>query len=319
MPGSDISDRLVGRPLHSRLKMKHLELFRNVCVCQTLRKAAAASNMTQPAATKLIQELEDMLATRLFERDRRGMRLTHAGEVLQRHVLMLLADVDNMQEEIGLLANDIVGTIRLGVIPSLSPQLLAASIAALLQEHPRTQIELHEARTKELLVALAKKELDMTFGRVLEFDATRHFDVMHIYDESFSIVCRPGHPLAGGSHVTWDMLARRQWILPVAGSPLRHLVDSLFTQQSTLRPTATVECDSFEKIQYLIEFTDLLSILPRSLIAQKTANKTLQVIKPDIGKELAPISLILRKNDERTPIMRAFIDVICKSRAFPEI
>src|SRR5687768_5411878 len=70
--------------IKSRLRLKHFEIFRNVCELHTIRKAAAASNMTQPAATKLIHELEEIFRVVLFQRNRRGMQLTPPGEILRR-------------------------------------------------------------------------------------------------------------------------------------------------------------------------------------------------------------------------------------------
>jgi DNA-binding transcriptional LysR family regulator len=313
------SDSMVHpKSLAGRLKLKHLELFREVCVQRSVRKAAEASNVTQPAATKLIQELEDMLGAPLFIRSRQGMRLTYAGEVMQRHVAMLLLDVRNMQEEILLLSKNIRGRIRIGVIPSLDPELLACSTAALLALQPQIQIELHEAGTTELLSGLANKRLDLTFGRVLELEAARKFHVVHVYDESFSIVCRAGHPALKPANASWSKLSEHQWILPASGSPLRHLIDSMFTRRRVQRPSATVECNAFGKMRFLISSTDMISILPRSLVAPDVASGMLGIIKPHIGAEFAPISLVLRKDEFEPPITRAFLNAVqstARSRA----
>jgi DNA-binding transcriptional LysR family regulator len=306
----DLSLMTGGKSLAGRLKLKHLELFRNVCLERSVRKAAEASNVTQPAATKLIQELEDMLGVQLFSRSRQGMKLTYAGEVMQRHVAMLLLDVHNMQEEILLLSRDIRGRIRIGVIPSLDPELLARSTAALLTRQPQIQIELHEGGTTELLAGLASKRLDLTFGRVLELEATHRFQVVHVYDESFSIVCRTGHPALKPSNGSWAKLAEQRWILPASGSPLRHLIDSMFTRRMVHRPSATVECNAFDKMRFLIASTDMMSILPRSLVAPDVAGGTLSIIKPHIGEEFAPISVVLRKDEFEPPIVRAFLEAV---------
>ena len=72
--------------LAGRLRFKHLELFQNVVDQHTLRAAAEVSSMSQPAATKLVQELEEMFGVPLFQRGKRGMRPTHYGEVMRRHI-----------------------------------------------------------------------------------------------------------------------------------------------------------------------------------------------------------------------------------------
>ena len=110
--------------IKSRLRLKHLEVFRNVCELHTIRKAATASNMTQPAATKLIHELEEMFRVVLFQRNRRGMQLTPHGEILRRHIGIVMADIGNISAELDLFTRGGGGHIRLGILPSLSSALL---------------------------------------------------------------------------------------------------------------------------------------------------------------------------------------------------
>ena len=143
-PVKDVADQVV---IRSRLRLKHLEVFRSVCELHTIRKAAAASNMTQPAATKLIHELEDMFRVVLFQRTRRGMQLTPHGEILRRHIGVVMADIGNISAELDHFTGGGDGLIRLGILPSLSPALLARCINGLLQAHPRAQFSLVEGTT----------------------------------------------------------------------------------------------------------------------------------------------------------------------------
>ena len=300
------SSKPVVRSLNSRLKMKHLELFRNVCEKQTLHSAAQASSMTQPAATKLIRELEDMLAVQLFERGRRGMRLTHYGVVLQRHVSILMADLAVMQHEIALVAQGAVGQLRLGVIPSLSSELVSAAIAGTLKDYPGVRFSIEEGPTTDLLARLTRNDLDLTFGRVLDLSVVRELRVVKVYDESFAIVARANHPLSRKRGMDWKRLGEATWALPASGTPMRNLVDNLFTRNSILRPLVAVEYSTFEKMRRLIARTEILGVLPRSMAMLGEAAGELSIIRRDVDVNFAPISLIFRKQFDAPPVMHHF-------------
>lgn len=242
-----MATRLQAKAFNSRLKVRHLELFRHVFTLRSLRKAADASAMTQPAATKLIQDLEEMLGRPLFVRDRRGMTPTLYDHAVLHHANILLADILAMREEVDLVGQGVAGTIRLGVIPSLSPVVLTDVIGRTLAHWPRIRFALREGSTSQLLRELAGGELDLAFARLIDAGAVQDLDVLTVHAESFAIVCSSRHPLAAKRRVSWNDLTRARWMMPTAGTPLRELVNALFMREKLLVPIAAVEHGSFEK------------------------------------------------------------------------
>lgn len=296
----------------TRLRMKHLELFRHVCELQSLRKAAEASSMTQPAATKLVQELEDMFATPLFYRDRRGMRPTAAGEMVRRHIEVLSADVGHMVSEVKLFASGGSGLVRVGIIPSLSPALLARSINELLVMHPQVRFQLREGATDELVNELARNKLDIIFGRVLHAGHASNLRVANIYTETFDIVCGKQHPLARKASVAWKDLAQEHWVLPASGTPLREMAEAMFTSHGVLRPVVAVASSSFQQMRFVIAAGRLLGILPRSIALHGQAEGDLRLLRSGERASFAPISLITRKDFEQAPLVQEFGRIVAK-------
>ncbi|WP_066709803.1 LysR substrate-binding domain-containing protein [Curvibacter delicatus] len=292
--------------IRSRLRLKHLEVFRNVCELHTMRKAATASNMTQPAATKLIQELEDMFHVVLFQRNRRGMQVTPHGEILLRHIGVVMTDIGNITAELDLFTRGGGGTIRLGILPSLSPELLARSVNALLAAHPRAHFSVHEGTTDELLGELTRNNLDITFGRMLHAGQPANLRVTKVYTEAFDIVCGRHSPLAGQEDVNWRELASAQWVLPETGSPLREIADSMFTARGNLRPVVAVASSSFHQMRYVIAYGDLLGVLPHSIAESGLLAGDLVVLRPKQAARVAPISLFARSDFEQAPVVAAF-------------
>ncbi len=287
--------------LASRLKLKHLSLFNHVCAHRNLHRAASAASMTQPAATKLIQEMEDMFGVPLFERGRHGMALTHYGQALQRHVAVLLGDVATMRTEMQLMSLGAVGQVRLGVLPSVSSDLLAAAIAATRAAYPGMRFIITEAPASDLVERLQRSELDLTFGRVLDLDLARELEIIDVYDESFVIAARADHPLARRRQLTLEQLNGEPWILAAAGTPIRNRIDSLFTGNAALRPAVAVECNSFERMYHLIARTAMLGVLPRGMGLQGRAQGHLSVLRYELGANFAPVKLIFRKQAATPP------------------
>lgn len=298
------------KSLAGRLRLKHLELFKNVVDQHTLRGAAEVSSMTQPAATKLVQELEEMFGVPLFYRGKRGMRPTHYGEVMQRHIAILLADMDRMQEEIALVAEGGEGHIRLGVLPSLAPGLLTRSVEKMLSAHPKVQFSVKEAATTELLASLSRNELDLTFARILHGDVVEGVRHATVYVEPFAIVARKGHPLARARKPTWKLLSDATWILPAKDTPMRNFINELFSKNAAFRPRVAIECSTLEKVRDLIAGTDMVGILPRSFLLDGARREELAPLKLALGPNFAPISLVFRQHRELAPVVDAFAKAV---------
>jgi DNA-binding transcriptional LysR family regulator len=301
-----VKDIAIQGVIKSRLRLKHFEVFRNICELHTVRKAAAASNMTQPAATKLIHELEEMFRVVLFQRSRRGMQLTPHGEILRRHIGIVLADIGNISEDLDIFTRGGGGHIRLGILPSLSSALLEKCVNKLLHAYPRAQFSLVEGTTDELLDGLLQNKLDLTFGRVLHAGHPSSLRLTKIYTEIFDIVCARRHPLAKRVDVRWKELASARWVLPAVGTPLREIAESMFTSRGNLRPVVAVASSSFHQLRYVIAGGELLGVLPHSIAERARLDGDLVILRPKQAAKVAPISLIARSDFEPAPMVAAF-------------
>jgi len=301
------------KALLARLKFKHLALAAEIEKHSSIRKAAQILSLTQPAATKLLQDLEDASGTRIFERGRYGARPTTEGQIFLRHTKLLLSDLYQLTSELGNASIGISGNLRLGVVPSLAPELLSRCIDEMISKNANITITLHEAVTTELLTFLRKNELDIIFGRVIDLKQSKDMSITNIYSESFLVVASPDHWAAKRQSMSWQQLSECRWTLPQKGTPFREMADELFTKNRAMRPFVAVESSSFEKIRYLVSGSDLLGILPRTLALKSQKNKELAVILPNLSVKPAPISLIAIKNRPLTPLIERFINVTSKA------
>jgi LysR family hydrogen peroxide-inducible transcriptional activator len=167
-----------------------------VAVADTLsfRKAAERCHVSQPSLSAQLAQMEEALGVRIFERDRRRVLLTQAGKELVERARQLLVEADDLGEAARRASDPLSGTLRLGVIPTVSPYLLPSITPALRKEYPRLTLLWVEDKTEVLVRALAAGSLDAALV-ALEAELG---DVEHevIAEDPFVLAMAPGHPLS---------------------------------------------------------------------------------------------------------------------------
>jgi LysR family hydrogen peroxide-inducible transcriptional activator len=133
-----------------------------VAVAESLsfRKAAERCHVSQPSLSAQLAQLEGVLGTRLFERDRRRVLVTGAGRALVERARAVLRDADDLVEAARRAADPFTGSLRIGVIPTISPYLLPAVAPALRAAYPRLTVLWVEDKTHALMQSLAAGTLD---------------------------------------------------------------------------------------------------------------------------------------------------------------
>jgi LysR family transcriptional regulator, hydrogen peroxide-inducible genes activator len=166
-----------------------------VAVADTLsfHRAAARCHVSQPSLSAQLAQLEDALRVKLFERDRRRVLPTAAGVQLVARARRLLVEADDLIEEARRVGDPLTGTLRIGVIPTISPYLLPRLTPALRERYPKLTTLWIEDRTDVLVRRLAAGELDAAI-LALEADIGQ---VEHelIGRDPFVLATPPGHPL----------------------------------------------------------------------------------------------------------------------------
>ena len=148
-----------------RLKTRQLVLLAQLGSERNLGRAATAMGISQPAGTKLLQQLEDVLGVELFKRLARGMEPTAAGEVLIRYARQMLSDFALVREEMRALRSGLRGSLRVGSVPGAVPGLLAPALVQYKQRHPRVALSVVVDTSDVMLAQLGRGEVDLVLGR----------------------------------------------------------------------------------------------------------------------------------------------------------
>ncbi|ODS72020.1 MAG: hypothetical protein ABS43_19160 [Bordetella sp. SCN 67-23] len=304
--------------LRSRLKMRQILLLATLGDLGNLRRAAAQLGMTQPAATKLLHELESAMGVSLFERSRRGMAPTLYGDAMIRHARGLLADLDAAREELDALAAGAAGTLTVGTMTSTSSELVPRAVAALLERHPGVRVSLVEGVHDMLMAALARGELDLVLGRVMGGAAMDDLDLELLYEDEFLVVCGPRHPLLKTREIRLADLTDQRWILPHASAPLRQRLDILFMEQAGARPRHAVESVSVLTNLALLQESATLAVMPADIVRQFSGSGLVRALPVPLPGLFGPVALITRAERRRSPVVEAFIDDLRRLAARPD-
>lgn len=173
--------------------LRQLQYAVAVAEARSFSEAAARCHVSQPSLSAQVAQLEEALGAQLFERDRRRVLLTAVGEQILERARTVLREVDDLVDFAQRSTDPLAGTIRLGVIPTLSPYLIPCIRPALRRDYPELTLLWVEDKTEVLRTKLAAAELD---GALLAVEAEIGEVEREIvgYDP-FVLAAPAGHPL----------------------------------------------------------------------------------------------------------------------------
>ena len=251
--------------LDGRLKFRHLLLVDAISRHGTLVMAADELLITQPAATRTLRELEQMLGVTLFERHARGLAPTPFSEAFSTHARAVLAQVRQAQRHIDELKDADRGRLVIGTHLAGAVALLPRAVASLKERHPMLTVVVREGLPSMLLAELEAGIVDLIVGRLTQ-PSDEIFTRIRLHEESIRLVVREDHPLAGTAVHDLTKLSEFPWILPSSETRLRAELETFFTRHGVNLPQNRVETTSYVAVRHLIAHTDAVAALPEDIV-----------------------------------------------------
>ncbi|MER0483366.1 LysR substrate-binding domain-containing protein [Streptomyces sp. Edi2] len=270
------------RLFDGRLKVRHLLLVDALSRQGSVVGAAKELHVTQPAATRSLHEVEDILGVPLFERGPRGVSATVFGEAFTRHARAVLAQLTQAGRHLVELAEADRGTVVVGTHLAGSNILLPRAVAALKRNHPLLTVVVREASPEELLRDLEAGRIDLIVGR-LTAPSGEGLIRRPLYDEYVGLVVRAGHPLTERPGAGLADTLGFPWILPGQQTTLRREVEELFARQGLGTPQNRVEATSFLAVRQLLLDTDVVAVLPALIVQDDSRLARLPVPLEPVG------------------------------------
>jgi len=285
----------------SRLKTRQLSLLLQLHEHGSVLRAAEACNMTQPAASKMLSEMENLLEVPLFHRHARGVEPTWYGQVLIRRARSALSEIGRAYDEIAALRDGRMGQASIGTVVNPGTNLVPQAIAAVKRDFPDILIKVEMDYSRPLVAKLLDGQLDIVVGRIMESEGAGELDFELLADEPHVVLARNGHPLAKQSQVTLADLAAYGWIMPPSASVLRSRLDMVFLERGQMPPQNIVETGSLPVIIHLLRHSDLLTALPPESVEFYLQKGQMCVLPIDLGVRMEFFGIVRRRHHQLSP------------------
>lgn len=294
----------------SKLRFRHLQLLDILGRTRNLRVTAEQMHMTQPAATKILADIESLFGAQLFERLPRDMRPTDLGLFALRYSSVALAELSKFVGEFNALRNGGHGHLTVGAISASAAQLLTATIKEVRQRRPLLSIKIVEQSSDQLAIWLEEKKLDIMVGRLTEPRHRTLFDFEMISGEPVWVVAGQHHPLLAMNDLELSDLGAWPWILYPPATAIRKLFDESFAAAGIAAPKGMVETPSIFSTLELLQATEMLSLQPRAAVEKYVDKGLLGHVPVPIRHTMSNYGIVTRKNEVASQTTQEFIAIL---------
>jgi DNA-binding transcriptional LysR family regulator len=296
--------------IRARLKTRQLLLLVALAEEGNIHRAAQVLNMTQPAASKLLKDLEDVLEVPLFERLPRGMRPTWYGETMIRHARVALGSLNQAHDELQALKAGSYGQVNVGAITSPALALLPPAVALVKREQPNLRISLDIETSPVLLERLEQGKLDILVARLSEEHDKSQLRYQALTEELVCAVVRPGHPLLGTSELALHDVVDAGWIVPPAGSVLRHRFELMFQEDGLAPPVNTVETAALLFITRMLQQSDMVAVLAADVARYYAAHGIVALLPLDMPCHMDSFGIVTRTDRLLSPAAKVMVKAL---------
>ncbi|NGX14131.1 LysR family transcriptional regulator [Klebsiella quasipneumoniae] len=295
-----------------RIRLRHLHTFVAVAQQGTLGRAAETLNLSQPALSKTLNELEQLTGTRLFERGRLGAQLTLVGEQFLTHAVKVLDALNSagqaMNRKEGL-NNDIV---RIGALPTAALGILPTVIGQFHKQQKDITLQVATMNNTMLLAGLKSGEIDIGIGRMSdpELMSGLHYELLFL--ESLKLVVRPGHPLLQET-VTLSRVMEWPVVVSPKGTVPRQNAEALLQSQGCKMPAGCIETLSASLSRQLTVDFDYVWFVPSGAVKDDLRRGVLTALPIATQGAGEPIGILTRVDATLTPGTQTLLSAIRKS------
>ncbi|MET2618205.1 LysR substrate-binding domain-containing protein [Klebsiella pneumoniae] len=295
-----------------RIRLRHLHTFVAVAQQGTLGRAAETLNLSQPALSKTLNELEQLTGTRLFERGRLGAQLTLVGEQFLTHAVKVLdalnSDGQALNRKEGL-NNDIV---RIGALPTAALGILPTVIGQFHKQQKDITLQVATMNNTMLLAGLKSGEIDIGIGRMSdpELMSGLHYELLFL--ESLKLVVRPGHPLLQET-VTLSRVMEWPVVVSPKGTVPRQNAEALLQSQGCKMPAGCIETLSASLSRQLTVDFDYVWFVPSGAVKDDLRRGVLTALPIATQGAGEPIGILTRVDATLTPGTQTLLSAIRKS------
>ncbi|MFB2905578.1 LysR substrate-binding domain-containing protein [Aeromonas jandaei] len=243
-------------------KLQQIKIFNEVIRCGSIRAAAKEINLSQPALTRALKELEHQMGATLLVRSNEGVTLTEAGKAFSIRTSLIVDELQRAVWEIKKINENAYNSVTFGISALFGDTILCSVIHDFKTQHPETLINIKEAQLSTLLPCLRDGRLEFALGTVTERMPLGDFIIEPLFEAPFCIVARKGHPLLECKSL--QELSHAKWLFPETDMGYYHYIRQYIPFNHPDNPFAPVMTDSMVCIINLVLNCDYITILAKA-------------------------------------------------------
>ncbi|EBW5400264.1 LysR family transcriptional regulator [Salmonella enterica subsp. enterica serovar Bredeney] len=276
-----------------RIRLRHLHTFVAVAQQGTLGRAAETLNLSQPALSKTLNELEQLTGTRLFERGRLGAQLTVPGEQFLTHAVKVLDALNTAGQALNRKEDASADVVRVGALPTAALGILPAAIGRFHQQQKSTSLQVATMNNTMLLAGLKSGEIDLGIGRMSDPELMGGLNYELLFLESLKLVVRPGHPLLQET-ITLSRVMEWPVVVSPKGTVPRQNAEALLQSQGCKMPAGCIETLSASLSRQLTVDYDYVWFVPSGAVKEDLRQATLVSLPVPTLSAGEPIGILTR-------------------------
>lgn len=315
---------LVGRDhfIRQGLKLQHLRLIAALRDTGQMSAAALQLAISQPAASRLCAEMEEILGVPLHRRHPRGVALTAYGEAFALRAVAMLRGLDDAAREIGEMTVGRQGTVSIGAVTAPALELVLPAVRQARVTHPGISAELTVDTSDRLAEALLAARLDFYLGRILGDVDLKLFETREIGTEPISLIVRDDHPLTRRDAIALEDCIVFDWVFQARGALLRRTVETYLLARGVGLPAKIVSTSSLLLTLAIVcgsnAVAPVSSAVADFVIGKQGLNGRIVRLATAPDLTVGPYSMVVRAGHALSPASQILFDSIVRMAAAGE-
>ncbi|SUW64121.1 Galactose-binding protein regulator [Buttiauxella agrestis] len=295
-----------------RIRLRHLHTFVAVAQQGTLGRAAETLNLSQPALSKTLNELEQLTGTRLFERGRLGAQMTLMGEQFLTHAVKVLDALNHAGQSLNQKDGQSTTVVRVGALPTAALGILPKVIGQFHKQQSDVTLQVATMNNTMLLSGLKSGELDLGIGRMSDPELMTGLNYELLFLESLKLVVRPGHPLLH-ENITLSRVMEWPVVVSPKGTIPRQNAETLLVSQGCKMSATCVETLSASLSRQLTVDYNYVWFVPSGAVKEDLRQGTLTSLPVTTQGAGEPIGVLTRVDTPLSPAAQILLSSIRKS------
>lgn len=298
--------------LGHHLTWELLSVVHAVRATGTVSAAARHLQTSQPNVSRLLGKIAAAVGRPVFRRGRTGVEPTEDARILCGLHDRLLMDVVSLPALLDALSGEVTGRVAVGLLPFSEQDAVIKTFGEIMRRHRHVRLQAVTGSYAALIDGLRQNELDFVVGVLRKPASFESLCELQLYDESFAVVARAGHPLSRGKPAL-ERLVQENWMVAPHGTPTRRYFEDWLVDEGLTPPRQTCEIVTFHLAEQMILHSDAIGLLTYSDRKRKSLQPGLRILPIRLHDSRRAIGLTYSRSRRLSTAQKTFMDILAET------